>query len=136
MNAAQISLVRSSFDSVRPIATQAAAMFYDRLFERQPSVAPLFRGNMAQQGERLMAMIGAAVQLLDQPQRLDQTLVELGQRHMGYGVKPEHYDAVGGALLDTLAAGLGPAFTADTRQAWAALYAHVSHTMQAAALVA
>lgn len=133
MNARQIELVRSSFASVEPIATQAAAMFYDRLFERQPSVAQLFRGNMVMQGERMMAMIGGAVALLDQPQTLQRTLVELGQRHVGYGVHTAHYDAVGGALLDTLAAGLGPAFTPAHRAAWAALYQHISMTMQLAA---
>jgi hemoglobin-like flavoprotein len=133
VNAAQITLVRTSFDSVRPVATQAAAMFYDRLFERQPDVAPLFRSNMAQQGERLMGMIAAAVDLLDQPQRLQPALAELGRRHVGYGVQAAHYDAVGHALLDTLAAALGAAFTPSHRAAWAALYQHVSHTMQAAA---
>lgn len=133
MNARQVELVRSSFASVEPIATQAAAMFYDRLFERQPSVAQLFRGNMVMQGERLMAMIGGAVALLEQPELLQRTLGDLGRRHVGYGVRNEHYDAVGGALLDTLAAGLGPAFTPAHRAAWAALYQHISTTMQAAA---
>jgi hemoglobin-like flavoprotein len=133
MNALQVELVRSSFASVQPIATQAAAMFYDRLFERQPGVAQLFTSDMAIQGQRLMAMIGGAVALLDRPQLLQQTLEELGRRHVGYGVRDEHYDAVGGALLDTLAAGLGTAFTPEHRAAWATLYAHISATMQAAA---
>jgi hemoglobin-like flavoprotein len=80
MNAMQIELVRRSFASVEPIATQAAAMFYERLFERMPSVAHLFKGDMAVQGERLMTMIGGAVKLLDQPQLLQQTLESLGLR--------------------------------------------------------
>lgn len=133
MNAEQIQLVRSSFALVKPIAQQAAALFYDRLFEREPSVAPLFRSNMAQQGERLMGMIGVAVAMLDQPEALDRSLRELGRRHVGYGVQHHHYDAVGGALLDTLATGLGIAFTAAHRAAWAAMYQHISATMQAAA---
>ncbi len=133
MNPTQIDLIRSSFSLVQPIAAQAAAMFYDRLFERDPSIGPLFRGNMAQQGERLMAMIGGAVLLLDQPQTLEKVLTDLGRRHVGYGVRDEHYPAVGGALLDTLAAGLGPVFTPAHRAAWAAMYQRVSDVMQAAA---
>lgn len=132
MNARDAALVRESFAWVQPVAAQAAAQFYDRVFERAPSVAGLFRDNMTQQGERLMAMIGALMGLLDDPDRLNAVLTELGRRHVGYGVQAEHYDVVGGALLDTFSAALGPAYTADHRQAWAALYGHVSQVMQGA----
>ncbi len=133
MKPEDIQNVRSSFALVQPVAPQAAAMFYDRLFEREPGVKALFRGDMAQQGQRLMAMIGGAVQLLDQPAVLQGALHDLGQRHVGYGVQPRHYDAVGGALLDTLATALGSAFSAEVRGAWAALYADISTAMQAGA---
>lgn len=136
MTPQQRPLVQQSFALVAPIATQAAAIFYDQLFARDPALRRLFRGDMAAQGERLMAMIGAAVQLLDQPTRLDATLRALGQRHVGYGVRPAHYDTVGAALLDTLAIGLGDHFTPEVRAAWAALYAHVSRTMQEATIQA
>ena len=46
----------------------------------------------------------------------------LGRRHAGYGVRPEHYDTVGAALLWTLEQGLGDAFTDDVRAAWAEAY--------------
>lgn len=124
--------VQQSFALVAPIAAQAAAIFYEQLFERDPGLRRLFRGDMATQGERLMAMIGGAVQLLDQPARLDATLRALGQRHVGYGVRADHYDTVGAALLATLAIGLGERFTPDVRAAWATLYGHISRTMQAA----
>lgn len=124
--------VQQSFALVAPIATQAAAIFYDELFRRDPSLRRLFRGDMGTQGERLMVMIGGAVQLLDQPSRLDATLRALGQRHVGYGVCATHYDTVGAALLATLEIGLGERFTPDVRVAWATLYAHISHTMQGA----
>lgn len=135
MNPEEIQYVRSSFALVQPVAPQAAAMFYDRLFEREPSVKALFIGDMALQGERLMSMIGSAVQLLGQPAVLQRALHDLGRRHAGYGVQPQHYDAVGGALLDTLATALGNAFSADVRRAWAALYTDISTAMQAGAAV-
>ena len=131
MQADDIQRVRSSFALVEPVAAHAAAMFYDRLFERDPGVKLLFRGDMAVQGERLMAMIAAAVRLLDDPEVLHRTLRDLGRRHTGYGVQPRHYDAVGGALLDTLATALGSAFDPATRSAWAALYTGISEVMQA-----
>ena len=133
MKPEDIRHVRSSFALVKPVAPTAAAMFYDRLFEREPGVKALFRGDMVVQGERLMAMIGGAVQLLEQPEVLQAALRELGRRHAGYGVRPQQYDAVGGALLDTLAAALGSAFVAEVRGAWAALYGDISTAMQAGA---
>jgi hemoglobin-like flavoprotein len=129
----QITLVRASFGRVQPIATQAAALFYANLFDADPSLRPLFRGDMAQQGERLMSMIGAAVGLLERQSALMPVLRSLGARHAGYGVRVEHYATVGAALLKTLQQGLGEAFTADVHDAWATMYGIVSRTMMEAA---
>ena len=62
---AQISIVQRSFAQVAPIAEAAAEMFYRRLFELDPSLTRLFKGDMKQQGHKLMQMIGAAVRGLD-----------------------------------------------------------------------
>ena len=128
--AAQTRLVRDSFALVAPVAAQAAALFYGRLFEREPAVARLFGGDMKLQGERLMTMIASAVAGLDRPDMLSHTLVELGRRHQGYGVQQSHYDAVGAALIDTLAGALGEALTPAHRAAWAAVYQHIAALMQ------
>ena len=135
MDRQQIDLVRSSFALVQPIATQAAALFYDNLFTADPSLRKLFRGDMAHQGDRLMTMIGAAVGLLDRPDALIPVLQKLGARHGGYGVVDAHYATVGGALLLTLEQGLGDAFTPETRAAWTEMYGIVSRTMIEAARV-
>ena len=133
MTPAQMDLVRESFDFVAPIAPQAAALFYDNLFTADPGLRPLFQGNMVQQGTRLMTMIGAAVDLLEEPETLTPTLRKLGARHVNYGVRDEHYATVGGALLKTLKQGLGSAYTDDVHAAWVALYRVVSATMMDAA---
>lgn len=133
MNHRQIDLVRHSFALVQPIATQAAALFYDNLFQADPSLRGLFRGDMVHQGERLMSMIGGAVNLLDRPDALVPVLRQLGARHLGYGVVDAHYATVGAALLLTLEQGLGEAFTPDTRAAWTEMYGIVSRTMTEAA---
>lgn len=137
MTPQQIQLVRNSFALVAPIATQAAGMFYGHLFRADPAIARMFKGNdMTDQGQRLMQMIGSAVTLLDQPEKLMPVLSRLGARHAGYGVQPQHYDSVGAALLRTLAEGLGEAFDEDTCDAWCEMYGIVSRTMLAAAAVA
>lgn len=129
MHAHQIQTVRSSFNLLQPIATHAAELFYTHLFAADPLLRQLFRGDMAQQGERLMTMIGAAVGLLDRPDALIPVLQKLGARHAGYGVVEAHYATVGDALLSTLEQGLGDALTPETGAAWAELYGLVSRTM-------
>jgi hemoglobin-like flavoprotein len=127
----QIHLIRSSFAPLKPLAPTVAEAFYAQLFARDPALRTLFRGSaMVEQGERLMQMIGAAIDLLDRPASLTPVLLKLGQRHAGYGVVEAHYASVGAALLDTLAAGLGDGFTAEVREAWTVMYGHVAQTMQ------
>ena len=129
MNQQQIHLVRSTFALVQPIASDAAALFYDNLFRADPSLRPLFKGDMTHQGQRLMGMIGSALQLLDRPAALLPVLRSLGARHAGYQVRPEHYDTVGTALILTLEQGLGAAFTPEARAAWVELYGVIARTM-------
>jgi hemoglobin-like flavoprotein len=133
MNSRQIELVQSSFAQVVPIADTAAALFYGRLFELDPSLRPMFRGDLKEQGKKLMDMIRAVVGNLRTLDRIVPGIRALGSRHAGYGVRDEHYDTVGNALLWTLGQGLGEAFTQETREAWTAAYAVLSGTMKDAA---
>jgi len=133
MHAHQIQLVRTSYAAVQLVVAQPAALFYDNLFAADPSLRKLFHGDMHQQGERLFAMIGSALSLLDRPSALLPVLRQLGRRHAGYGVQPSHYETVGAALLTTLEQGLGTAFTPDVDAAWTALYRAISTTMLEAA---
>lgn len=133
MTPEEITRVQSTGARVVPIKEQAAALFYGRLFELDPSLKPLFKGDMKAQGQKLMAMIGTAVGGLTQPDTILPAVQDLGRRHVGYGVEAQHSDTVGAALLWTLEKGLGPAFTPETRQAWAKTYALVAGVMKDAA---
>ena len=132
----QKALVASTWQQVVPISEQAATLFYDRLFEMDPSVKPLFKSDIKQQGIKLMQTITLAVKSLDKLDQLVPIVQELGRRHIGYGVKPEHYTTVGGALLWTLEQGLGDAFTPEVKDAWAVTYGLLSSVMIDAAAAA
>ncbi len=125
--------VQSSWKVVAGIAPQAAALFYTNLFEADPALKPLFKGNMDEQGKKLMQMIGAAVGKLKELDALVPVLQGLAKRHVGYGVKDEHYGTVGAALLKTLEQGLGPAFTPQVKASWTQVYGVMSSVMIAAA---
>jgi hemoglobin-like flavoprotein len=133
MESRQIDLVQHSFAEVKPIAATAAELFYGRLFVLDPSLRPLFKGDIVRQGQMLMSMIGAAVAGLRNLDTLAPVVRQLGARHAGYGVRKEHYATVGAALLWTLEQGLGPKFTLDVKLAWADAYALLSSVMQAGA---
>ena len=133
MTPLQKSMVKQTFAQVVPIADQAASMFYARLFHLQPSLRALFKGDMDQQGKKLMQTIGYCVGKLDTLDELLPAVKELGRKHKTYGVADADYDTVGAALLWTLEQGLGAAFTAEVAAAWAAVYQALAATMVAAA---
>ena len=133
LTSTQKTLVQESFARVVPIADAAAALFYGRLFELDPSLQRMFRGDMAEQRKKLMHMLTAAVKGLDHLDRLVPVVQDLGRRHVAYGVKDAHYDTVGAALLWTLEQGLEDAFTPETAEAWATVYTLLATTMKEAA---
>jgi len=133
MNPIQKQLVQSSFAKVVPIADTAAELFYAKLFALDPALKPLFRGDMKEQGRKLMRMIATAVNGLDRLDALAPAVQDLGRRHVAYGVTAAHYDTVGAALLWTLEQGLGPEFSPEVKQAWATVYGLLAQTMKDAA---
>ncbi|HET8547444.1 MAG TPA: globin family protein [Bryobacteraceae bacterium] len=129
----QIALVQESFAAVAPDPEGAATLFYGKLFTADPSLRSLFRGDMKEQGRKLMGTIALVVAGLTRLDTIIAAVEQLGRRHADYGVRDAHYHVVGETLIDTLAEALGPRFTSEVREAWAAAYAVLATTMMAAA---
>ena len=129
MNASDVALVQDSFKKVAPISDVAAELFYGRLFEIAPQVKPMFRGDMKEQGRKLMATLGVVVTGLTRLETVLPAASALAKQHVAYGVKAEHYPIVGGALLWTLEKGLGDAWTSELAAAWTAAYGTLSGYM-------
>src|SRR6266446_6592698 len=98
----QIKAIQESFVKVAPIADEAAALFYGRLFKLAPSVEPLFRGDMREQRRKLMATLAVVVNGLGNLEAILPAASALAKRHVSYGAKAQHYPVVGAALLWTL----------------------------------
>ena len=133
MTSDQIELVRTSFAKIHPVVEEAAVLFYARLFECDPSLRPLFKTDIREQGHKLMDIIGSAVDALDETEKVIPTLRELGARHVGYGVTEAHYDLVGDALLWTLRKALKDDYTSEMNEAWTAVYSFLSESMKSGA---
>ena len=133
LTSTQTALVQRSFAIIAPIADDAAALFYQRLFELDPSLRHMFPEDMTGQRKKLMQMLTAAVKGLDRLDQLVPVLQDMGRRHVGYGVTDAHYETVGAALLWTLEMGLGKGFTPETKEAWTTVYGLLANTMKDAA---
>jgi len=129
----QVVLVQSTFSTVQPMTATAAELFYKRLFEIDPAVAGLFKGDMQQQGRRFMQVLAVAVGSLSNMSTLVPIVQQLGLRHASFGVKAEHFDSVQQALLWTLAVILQDEYSSEVRSAWATAYAMLAGVMKEAA---
>lgn len=125
----QVKAIQSSFAKVVPISEQAAALFYGRLFEITPAVKPLFRGDLEEQGRKLMGMLGAVVNGLGNIETILPAASALAKRHVDYGVKADDYEPVGAALLWTLERGLGAQWTPEVKAAWTEAYTVLANFM-------
>ncbi|MDJ0873361.1 MAG: globin domain-containing protein [Gammaproteobacteria bacterium] len=129
MDSRQKDLVKDSWEKLRPDVDRAAELFYTRLFEENPTLRELFRGELGEQGKRLMTMLGTAVGKLDQLEAVTPMLHELGRRHEAYGVRAEHYETFQDALMWTLQNVLGADFYPEVEDAWGAFYETLSRAM-------
>lgn len=136
MTPRQIGLVKSSWDKVLPISEVAATLFYGKLFELDPELKPLFKGDLQEQGKKLMNMLDVVVKGLDNLETIIPAAKASGARHAGYGVKVKDYDTVAEALLWTLGQGLGDSFDEELKDAWTSAYVVLSTTMKNAAKAA
>jgi hemoglobin-like flavoprotein len=126
----QIALVQSSFRHVLPIADTAGLLFYERVFTLAPGTRTLFDDDIRPQAKRTMAAVKTAVDGLGDLDVVGPFLVRLGARHVRYGVRHEHFDVVGEALLWTLEQGLGERFTPEVRDAWVAAWDVIAGAMR------
>ena len=129
MTPEQIKAIQESFAKVAPISEQAAELFYGRLFEIAPAVKPLFRGDMKEQGRKLMTTLAVVVNGLTSLDSILLAASALAKKHVGYGVKAGDYAPVGAALLWTLEKGLGKDWTPELAAAWSGAYALLSDFM-------
>ncbi|WP_148292362.1 MULTISPECIES: globin family protein [Planktothrix] len=127
---AQIELVETSFEKIKPRAVEFVSSFYQNLFETYPETQRLFgKTDMDKQGKKLLNSLILLVEGLRTPEALIPVLKDLGARHKGYGTITEYYPLVGEILLKTFADYLQEDWTPDVAQAWLEIYTNTSNLM-------
>ena len=124
-------LVRGTWALVSGDLQAVGDAFYKVLFDIDPSLKTGIFGksDIKVQALRLMQMVDGAIGLLDDGENLRDTLLKLGERHVLYGVKEEHYKVVGQAFIKTLQAGLKEKMTPEATAAWVRVYTFIQVTM-------
>lgn len=133
MTPEHVRLVKESWAKILPSADQVGDLLYARLLETYPELDPIFKGDFTEQGRKLMAMIGHAVDGLDDFALMVPALISLGTRHRDYGVQEDDYPKLADALIWTLQQGLGDDFTPELVVAWVGVYRTLTDTMLAGA---
>lgn len=118
-----------SFARVSANKDDAATIFYARLFTTAPQLRALFQSDLDEQKQKLMQSLAQIVDFYRVGTDPERYLGRLGRLHSDHGVQQSHFEAVGDALIFTLAQILGEDFTPEIRSAWIAAYTEVSATM-------
>src|SRR5438552_9821891 len=126
----QIELLETSFQAIVPCGEAFVTASYERLFTRFPQTRAFFAAtDMKEQRKKLLGALALVIQNLRKPEVLTSALQGLGQRHVTYGVRPEHYPIVGAVLLETFSDVLGDSWTRAYHEAWAEAYGVVCSIM-------
>jgi hemoglobin-like flavoprotein len=133
MTPQEVELVQQSFAKLSAMGEAAWDGFYNELFAIEPSIRRMFKDDVHEQRKKLLAALALVIGALNAPARILDPLRTLAVRHVGYGVKPEHYTYMGNALLRTLEKGLGEDFTPELRKAWVAAFQTLTTIMKEAA---
>lgn len=126
-------LIKESFSAVEPVAGKVAGYFYGRLFAQHPQLRALYPPSMEAHRDRMSDVLTRLVWMLDSPEELTSYLAQLGRDHRKYGVSPEHYAAVGDALLATIRNFAAEVWTDEVEAAWTEAYAMAAKIMTDAA---
>ena len=116
-------------DSTGPPALESlqwfSQLFYQRLFDVNPSARPLFKNSIEVQGRVLIAIISTALSQLKDPVGFNGTLVNLAHVHVTRGVRATQFGLMGDILFWTLRTTLGEIFTDEYRLSWVRIYSRM-----------
>jgi NAD(P)H-flavin reductase/hemoglobin-like flavoprotein len=124
-----LAAIKQTFERTAAAGDDAAAYFYAALFLRRPGLRELFPPAMDEQRDRLLVALTRIVESLSTPEEMARYLTQLGRDHRKFAVEPSMYETVGAALIATLRAFSGDAFTAEAEAAWTEAYTAASAIM-------
>jgi NAD(P)H-flavin reductase/hemoglobin-like flavoprotein len=126
-------VIKEIYALIEPHTEKTIAYFYGRLFAENPRLRALFPSTMTAQRARMAHALGHITAILDNPGSFAGFLSELGRDHRKFGIMPADYEAMGRAMLATLRAYAGEAWTAEVETAWTTMFGTATAIMIEAA---
>lgn len=133
LTADQVRLVTESYALIGRSPRPYSELFYHRLLLDHPFARALFPDDLRHQAFVFEKTIAILVREVGNIAGLRPTLADLARKHVGYGVRPYQYEAVGAVLIATFSEILGSRFTPEIREAWETVYAETAGVMIAEA---
>lgn len=133
VNEDDFTRIRRSWAKAAASGELVGRIFYANLFKLAPQSRAMFPDVIDDQARKLLQTLNWIVDHLDDEETLVPAAQNLAVRHLRYSVLPEHYPAVGEALIETLRQGLGDEFTEADEAAWLRVYTLLSGIMTSAA---
>jgi nitric oxide dioxygenase len=126
-----LELVRKSWTNISKIDFEiVGGTFYIRLFQINPELRRMFKnGSMKEQSIKLGCMLSYVISRFDNTEDILPEIRSLAERHASYGVREEHFKAVGEAFLWTLEQGLGEYWNSALSIAWKEFYETLAEQM-------
>ena len=125
-----LDALETSFDLIAPHGDELMDRFYSGLFAAAPAVRPLFAGtDLRRQKAMLLSALVLPRKSLRGLGRIAPTLRALGERHVAYGARPEHYPVVGSVLIASMAEVAGDAWRQEYEDAWSEAFDIVAAEM-------
>ncbi len=128
-----VARIRRTWAKAAASGELVGRIFYSNLFKFAPEARAMFPDVIDDQARKLLQTLNWIVDHLDDQDTLVPAAQNLAIRHVRYDVAPEHYPAVGEALIETLRQGLGEEFSEADEAAWLRVYALLSSVMISAA---
>ncbi|MCW2506048.1 MAG: putative oxidoreductase [Actinomycetia bacterium] len=124
-----MQLLKENLAVVEPVQDKAVGYFYATLFRRNPEVRSMFPLVMDVQRDRLFRALTSAVQGMDRPESLVPMLRQLARDHRKFGVRPEHYEVVGRALIGAVRQYSYGDWSEEIEAAWWRAFTMIARTM-------
>ena len=126
----QIKLIKHNWNELRGIDPALVGdVFYRKLFIDYPAAKRMFKSSREEQAMKLIDMLNIIIARLNRIDELTEDIKQLAIRHVQYGVKDEHYNYVGGALIWTLKQASRDEWNQELEDAWVACYTLLAGAM-------
>ena len=129
MDQAMIDRLESSFNLLAPRGPELVDRFYAHLFSKHPALRPMFPSDMGEQKKKLLGSLTLVIENIRKTEKLEQPLMDMGERHVGYGTAPEHYPVFRDTLVSVMADMAGEAWSDQLTQDWIGALDFVASTM-------